>query len=59
MDYEIYYYRVEYKKLYFGRIRRGSTSFHTEEEALNWIIEYKENWIDYRLIQLRVAILDF
>ena len=56
LDYEILSYRVEY-------ITKNGYSYqsiyHTEEKAIEFIKEHRENWKRYRLIMLQTAVIDF
>ena len=57
LDYEIQGYEVEY----FRKNGCGwsSTSFGTEEEAIAFIKESRNRWVEFKLIKIQTAIIDF
>lgn len=59
LDYEIAGYVVIWRRYFIDKIKKFSRKFNTEEEAIKFIKEYRANWIEYRLEQLRTAIIDF
>lgn len=59
LDYEISGYIVHYRRDYFGRLKRCSREFVTEEEAVEFVKEHRSNWEEYRIEQRRSAVIDF
>lgn len=59
LDYVIQGYVVEYYRK--NAICWSSASFDTEEEAVEFIKDCRDrrNWQEYRLAQIRHAIIDF
>lgn len=57
LDYEIIKYSVEYLRL--TSCSESTTSFYTEEEAIEFIKENRNKWKNYRLIKIESAIIDF
>lgn len=54
LDYEVKAYTVYYEL--DGAVVSFSRCFYTEETAVAFIRENKDNWTDYRLEQTRVAV---
>ena len=59
LDYEITGYVVEWRRHSIDKIRKFSRKFDTEEEAIEFAKEHRANWLEYRIEQRRVAIIDF
>ena len=59
LDYEITGYVVIWRRYFIDNIKKFSRKFYTEEEAVEFIKEHRANWIEYRMEQLRTAIIDF
>jgi hypothetical protein len=59
LDYEISYYKVLYRRWAFGKLKRCSRSFDTEEDAVEFVKEHRTEWQEYRIEQVRSAIIDF
>lgn len=57
LDYEIEKYTVEYLRK--NGIASCTTSFGTEEEAIEFIKESRSRWSEYKLIKISTAIIDF
>lgn len=57
LDYEIINYEVFYWRN--GSCSESSTRFATEEDAIDFIKEYRGKWRKYRLVKTQVAIIDF
>ena len=57
LDYEITKYRVTYAR--FTYCSKSTTSFNTEEEAIEFIKENRHKWKSYSLIKILSAIIDF
>ena len=59
LDYEITGYVVNWRRYFCDKIKKFSRKFETEEEAVEFIKEYRANWLEYWMEQRRVAIIDF
>lgn len=59
LDYEITGYVVNWRKHFCGKIIKRSRRFDTEEEAIEFVKEYRVSWLEYWVEQRRVAIIDF
>ena len=59
LDYEIVCYVVRYRRYAFGRLKMCSRSFDTEDDAVNFVKEFRANWEEYSIEQRRAAIIDF
>ncbi len=57
LDYEISGYEVYFRKNYYGRVVHRRRHFDTEDDAVNFIIDQRSNWVDFTLTQIRTAIL--
>ena len=57
LDYEIEKYTVEYLRK--NGISSSTTSFYTEEEAIEFIKESRSRWTEYKLTKISHAIIDF
>lgn len=57
LDYEIQGYTVEYYRK--NGICWSTSSFDTEEAAISFIKDSRSRWEEYRLVQIRAAIIDF
>ena len=57
LDYEIKGYTVEY--YHKNSVGWSTSSFGTEEEAIEFIKQSRSRWYEYRLIQKRYAIIYF
>ena len=57
LDYEIIKYIVKYLRL--TSCSESTTSFYTEEEAIEFIKENRNKWKNYKLIKIESAIIDF
>lgn len=55
VDYEIEGYIVEFRRAHTSPT--FTKKFGCEEDAVDFIERYRHNWCDYRLIQIRVAII--
>ena len=56
LDYEIEGYTVYWKRMFGGRLKRYCHEFDTEDDAINFVIEHRKDWVEWRLVQTRVAI---
>ena len=57
LDYEIIGYEVFY--LRNNGCSETSARFGTEDEAIDFIKEYRNKWRKYRLVKTQAAIIDF
>lgn len=57
LDYEITCYTVEYHRI--GAVCPFDHVFGTEEAAIQFIKDNREDWDDYRLTKTATAIIDF
>ena len=60
LDYEITGYVVSWRRYFLdNKIIKRSRKFDTEEEAIEFVKEYRAEWLEYWVEQRRVAIIDF
>ena len=57
LDYEICYYKIDY--LLKNPISWYTEIVYTEEEAVNFIKENRDNWAEYELFKIQSAVIDF
>lgn len=57
VDYEIMNYDVCYRN--FGSYRWSIKCFNNEDEAINFIKEYRNKWSEYRMTKVLYAVIDF
>ena len=59
LDYEIMEYVVVWRIYGINKIQKFTRKFDTEEESIEFVKEHRANWLEFRIEQRRVAIIDF
>lgn len=59
LDYEITGYVVNWRRDFCGKIIKRSRKFDTEEEVIEFVKEYRAEWLEYWIEQRRMAVIDF
>lgn len=57
LDYEIRCFKVQYTPK--GAVCRFEHITDTEESAVEFIKSNRADWVEYRMVKLQVAIIDF
>ena len=57
LDYEILAYKIQYMRKDCNWWCEHITD--SEESAVNYILENRKEWLNYRLIRYNVAVIDF
>ena len=57
LDYEIFVYKLEYHHI--SDISHRTEQFRTEEKAIEFIKENRNEWDFYRLFKIQTAVIDF